>query len=790
MLPAHRPALLRAAQRTRTRRTTRPGTAAVAIGLAAATGLATAQTAVPEPAATPAAREPAVEPTATTTATTTVTTTNTLPPVRAKARAIREGRAGVQAVTSRIGKGEQELRDIPQSVTVVTERLIDDRNLDTLKDALHNTAGVSFLAAEGGEEDIRLRGFSLQATGDVFVDGMRDPAFYERDSFNWDRLEVLRGSASMLFGRGSTGGAVNQASKQPNLFGRNEVSVTLGSGHYLRGTADLTTRLGENAALRINGMLTQASDNGVGARLDKQGLAVAAGFGIGTRHEFQASLYHLRHDDGVNYGLPYLTPGTGAASRVLVPVKPNAFYGMASDQSAGGVDMATLQHIWRIRPGTELRTSVRAAQYDRDLRASAIRFAAAAAQPDGTAVTGETFGPDTVLTRGTNLKVQGMETLYAQSDFSTRFRALGMGHSVQAGVDLAKEDFTNYALGLPAGVTLSKPTTRIGTPDDGAWVDESSRVRSVNRTFDAQALGVYAQNLIQLAPTWKLLLGLRWDRFDGTYDTPAIVNASTGAVTAATQRARSDSLWSKRFGVLWQPDAFQSWHFSYGTSFNTSGDTYQYDALGSNTPPEGSVNYELGGKLDFFNGNLTVRTALFHAVKTNERNRDAESVTPTTYVLSGRRHASGFEIDLAGRIHPAWEVFVSYAFIPDAQIDRGVPAAGGTVAQSLQGEPVGSRPGLIPRHSGTVWTTWQLSPNWRVGGGLNARSAMNPYQVTTFTVPGYVTADLMAEYTLQDLSFKLNLSNLTNRLYADMVYRGHYIPGKGRQVQLTGTYRF
>ena len=123
----------------------------------------------------------------------------------------------MRATTTTIGKGKQELRDIPQSVTVVTEKLIDDRHLDTLKDALHQTAGITFLAAEGGEEDIRLRGFSLAASGDIFVDGMRDPAFYERDTFSFDRIELLRGSASMLFGRGSTGGVVNQVTKQPLL---------------------------------------------------------------------------------------------------------------------------------------------------------------------------------------------------------------------------------------------------------------------------------------------------------------------------------------------------------------------------------------------------------------------------------------------------------------------------------------------------------------------------------------------------------------------------------------------
>ena len=117
-----------------------------------------------------------------------------------------EGKDALRATETTFGKGRQILRDIPQSVAVVTEKLIVDRNLDTVKEALKNTSGISFLAAEGGEEDIRLRGLSLQATGDIFIDSMRDPAFYERDTFNLDRLEVLRGSASMLFGRGSTAG--------------------------------------------------------------------------------------------------------------------------------------------------------------------------------------------------------------------------------------------------------------------------------------------------------------------------------------------------------------------------------------------------------------------------------------------------------------------------------------------------------------------------------------------------------------------------------------------------------
>ncbi|MEY4295600.1 MAG: putative TonB-dependent receptor BfrD precursor, partial [Pseudomonadota bacterium] len=244
---------------------------------------------------------------------------------------IAEGKNSVRATETRIGKGKQLLRDIPQSVTIVTEKLMDDRNLDTVKDVLKQTAGISFLAAEGGEEDIRLRGFSLQATGDVFVDGVRDPAFYERDTFNLDRIEVLRGSASMLFGRGSTGGAVNQVSKTPRLLDENQIDVTVGSHNYRRVVADFNKKTGDNTALRITAMDTKAANNGSGSSLDKTGAAGAYRFGIGEVDEFQISLYHLSNRNGMNYGMPWILPAAGASvtSTTTVPLDPAAYYGMA-----------------------------------------------------------------------------------------------------------------------------------------------------------------------------------------------------------------------------------------------------------------------------------------------------------------------------------------------------------------------------------------------------------------------------------------------------------------------------
>ena len=592
-----------------------------------------------------------------------------------------EGKDALRATTTNFGKGKQELRDIPQSVTVVTEKLIDDRNLDTLKDVLHNTAGVTFLAAEGGEEDIRLRGFSLATTGDIFVDGMRDPAFYERDTFNNDRIELLRGSASMLFGRGSTGGAVNQVSKLPRAMDENEVSTTLGDYNYARVTGDFNINAGENAAIRINAMATKADNNGAGSSLNKKGLAAYLRFGIGTADEFLVSIYSLVNNNGMNYGLPWIKPTvTSLISETTVNSKldPSAYFGMGSDYNDGSARNTTLSHTHRFDNGGELKTALRGGNYTRDQRAGTVRNCVrSTTNPEcpATAVTIDAFGPSTIITRGNNLKIQDLTSLYGQSDYSQKFEAWGFQHAVIAGVDFGRESKNVFAASA-----LTKPKTLAGTPNDGASVPEWSRVLRKSSAFSAENLGVYAQDMVQVAPAWKVLSGLRYDSMRGSFD-----NIGT---TATTSYAQTIGDWSPRVGVLYQPNPLHSYHFSWGTSFNTSADTYSYNALSANTAPEQSRNIEIGAKLDMADKRFTTRLALFQSTKYNERNTDPDSAA-TALLLSGQRHASGLEIDLTGRLTPAWEIYGSYMWMPDAVIDIAAPTAGA-------GDRAGERPALTP----------------------------------------------------------------------------------------------
>lgn len=704
----------------------------------------------------------------------------TLDTVTVKEKAVApEGKDALRTTSSGIAKGNQLLRDIPQSVTVVTEKLIDDRNLDTLKEALKNTAGITFLAAEGGEEDIRLRGFPLQGTGDVFVDGLRDPAFYDRDTFNLDRVELLRGSASMLFGRGSTGGAVNMVNKVARPMDEHQVDVTLGSHRYRRVVGDFNLHTGEDAALRINAMSTTADNNGSGSRLEKKGIAATYRWGIGQRDEFSVSLYHLDNRNGMNYGLPWIRPTATAvaAQTTILPVAPTAYYGMASDLNAGQATYGTLTHLHRFDQGGELRTQLRRGAYARDQRASTIRLAAAAAQPGGVAASLASFGPATVLTRGTQLKIQDLDSTYAQSDFSASFQAWGMKHQIQTGVDIALEKKGVYGAlsAAQGGMTPAKPNTSAGQPDDGAWVDESSRLLRPTSRYTSTGWGLYFQDLVQVTPHWKVLAGLRYDRLRGDYDTFAIPSNASGPVTTARYTMRVSEV-SKRLGVLFQPDELQSYHVSLANSFNTSGDAYSLSASNASTPPEQAINFEIGARIDSADRRFTTRLAAFRSTKLHERNTDP-LVNLTT--LSGRRHVAGAEIDVTGRLNPRWEVYGSYMWLPIATIDT--PVTGGETG----------RPSLTPRHSGTLWTTYQFAPRWRAGAGLNVRGRQTPNRNPGWEVPGFATADLMAEYVISQLiTLKANLTNVTDKRYADQLYSGHYVPGAGRMFQLTASFKF
>lgn len=675
-------------------------------------------------------------------------------------------KAQLRATRTEIGKGNQQLRDIPQSVTVMTEKLIQDRNLDDFREVLRSTAGVTFQAGETGEEDVRLRGFSLGQAGDIYRDGLRDAPLYERDTFNDDRVEVIKGSASMLFGKGSTGGVVNQVSKQPFLLNQHEASATLGSGGMKRVQGDFNWQTGQDAALRLN-LLGHDADNW-GARQRKIGVAPTFRWGIGTRDEFSVGFYHLDIDGRPNYAHPWIIGADGTIHPTL-PAKN--FHGLKNDHLDTSATYATLGHVRRLDGGGELKTRLRAGRYERDLLGSPIGFA----QPRPPTVLSD-ITDTTALTRRSKGRIGQSDVVMLQSDYSNSFELGGRKHALIGGVDVYDESAkrnNNY----PLPGTL--PGTTVGTPNDGAWVPDNRATPVAYNRFESRSIGAYVQDTVSLTDTIKLVGGLRFDHFKGSYR-----NADG---TLGNQR--TDNLWSPRVGLLFQPDEASSYYISYGTSFNTSGDAYQYGVLvnpatgrSAKTPPEKSRNIEIGGKWDLLDKRMLAGVALFYSQKYNERNTDPDTAAQQE-LLSGKRHAAGMEFNLAGRITPAWEMFWNHTWIPKAKIDRSNVALR---PDGMGSQVQGDRPGLTPRHSGSVWTTYRVMPQLRLGLGANYRGSQNPDGQRTLKAKGFVTFDAMAEYSFTEATtLKLSVTNLSNKLYADGLYRGFYQPGPPRRVELT-----
>ena len=199
---------------------------------------------------------------------------------------------GLRATATRIGKVLQDPHDVPQAVTTITRTMMEQQHVGSLKDALRNVSGLSFNAAEGGRsgDNMNLRGF--YTFGDMYLDGIRDTAQYNRETFNLEQVDVLRGAGAMLFGRGQAGGVINQVGKTPMRFEQYKLTGSVGTNGYREATADLNKPLNESTALRINTMQRDEGSwrsnptTGTEPEIHRKGLAVSLGLNLYTDNQF------------------------------------------------------------------------------------------------------------------------------------------------------------------------------------------------------------------------------------------------------------------------------------------------------------------------------------------------------------------------------------------------------------------------------------------------------------------------------------------------------------------------
>src|SRR5262245_35265925 len=229
---------------------------------------------------------------------------------------------------------ETPLRDIPQFINTVPQSVIRAQGATTLQDALRNVPGISYAAAEGGTQSnmvLYLRGFPVNQ--DLFIDGIRDLGEYNRDLFATESVEVLKGPSALLFGRGSTGGLINQVSKVADLLPRKDVELTVGSFEKLRLTGDVNVRTGESSALRLVMLGEDSGYYRYPQGQEKTGFAPSLRWGIGGQTEVMLSYFYLKEKSVTDYGQPtlYVSPNAGGPGFIgFAPIDARKYYGYAN----------------------------------------------------------------------------------------------------------------------------------------------------------------------------------------------------------------------------------------------------------------------------------------------------------------------------------------------------------------------------------------------------------------------------------------------------------------------------
>ncbi|HWA31614.1 MAG TPA: TonB-dependent siderophore receptor, partial [Rhizomicrobium sp.] len=683
-----------------------------------------------------------------------------------------------------------KIQDTPQSINVIPLEVMQQQGVSTLQDALKNVPGITLNAGEGGTHGdlVNLRGFS--AGDDYFMDGLRDTGLYDRDSFDYESVEVYKGPASTLFGRGSTGGVINQVLKTPELYPIQNFTITGGTNDEARGTADINYVLGDSSALRVN-LMGQISDvNGRPYVHDERwGIAPAIAFGIGTDTTLSLKYLHQDEDNVPDYGIPFLF-GKPA------PVARDTFYGLPSDDRfATHVDVLTGRVDHKINNWLSVSDTARYGRYWFDSRQTAPTYGnancyttapyagapvCAGAATDVPVTADNPLYPvigtpvDQIYVLRDRPSSEGtirtaMNNLDVKAVFSTGF----LKHTVVAGAEYDRE--TAALTRFVNQDDQIAPTPLLDPDPQEAFPGHQTTVRQKPHT-ETQTLGAYIIDTIDIGDQWSVIGGVRYDNFRAKFD------QNFGATTQHFKH--TDNIASPRGALVYKPDENVSLYFSYGTSYNPSAENLSLAASNQGLSPEKDRTYEVGGKAMVLDGLLGLTAAAFDTEMTNARISDP--LNPGLQTLAGTEKVKGFELGAQGHITDNWEVVAGYTYLDAHAIGLAGPGVKGPIPNTA-------------KNQANLWTTYDFDSGWQIGAGVNyigerdagTDNATVPGSIIVAHAPGYTTFDAMVGYQVNDhLSLRLNGYNLADKYYYAYSYftrpgENHLVPGPGRTFLLT-----
>lgn len=633
------------------------------------------------------------------------------------------------------------LRDVPQSVGIVSRQLIEDGALLSMADVVRFVPGVTIGQGEGHRDQPTLRGNN--STADFFVDGVRDDAQYFRDLYNSERVEVLKGPNAMIFGRGGGGGVINRVTKRAAGTAGREVSISAGSFDSVRGTSDLDFAIGDGLFGRLNNVYERGETFRDGVDLRRYGVNPTLGWAPGEATRIDLGLEYFDDRRTVDRGVPSF------GGRPILGHR-DTFFG-DPDQSRSRFDARTASLLveHRFSPELTLRNRSLVGDYDKfytNIFPGAVNAA-------GTAVS---------LSAYNNLTKR--QNLFNQTDLVWR-RGVGEAEvTLLAGGELGRQRTDNRRLtgyfeatgGTSLSVPLADPTVAAAVTFRASASDADNRVR-------AGVAAGYLQAQIDFGDRLILLAGGRYDRV-----AIRLRNNRTGLETE-----REDGLFSPRAAVVFKPLQPLSLYASYSRSFLPSaGDQFSSLSVAEESlEPERFDNIEVGAKWQF-TPRLLASAALYQLDRTNTR---TPGPVPGQLVQTGEQRSRGFEFGLTGRISQGWEIAGGYA-LQNAEIRETTSAA-----------PAGRKVAQVPRHQFTLWNKVEVGGGFGVGLGVTYASRSFASISNAVTLPAYTRADAALYYSLGNgLEVQLNVENLLDDAYFPTAHSDNNIsPGAPRNARVT-----
>lgn len=653
--------------------------------------------------------------------------------------------------------GETELTT-PQSVTVINSELITGQAATRLEDALRNVPGITLNAGEGAArgDTVNIRGFS--AFNDFFIDGIRDAAVYTRDIFDADSVEVLQGPSAVLFGRGSTGGAINQVTKAPLLTPLENLNSMVGTNDLFRTTGDFNFPFGTAAAFRVNVMGESSEMPGSEfARNRRWGIAPALGFGIGEQDSLTFTYLHQHENNVPDNGIPFIA-GSPA------PVARDSDFGLVSDTNTTRDDIATAHYKHDFSPDLSISDTLRYAHYEFDYQSAMPNF--------GTTPPTATTPLASILVGRDMPGSSGIQSnLTEQIDLAAHFTTGPITHALMSGLEVTRQtsDLDRYSNPFNTN-NLWIPETPLLDPNPVESLPGYLPVTSQQDTT-ARSDSVYIADTIGFNQYFDLQASARYDRFAADYHQ---LTVTSGAVLDLNH---VDNVGSPRAAFEYKPTAEQTYYLSYGTSFDPSAEALTLTTKTANLGPVKAKSYETGAKESLLGGGLLLSAALFRTQVDNAQTNDPDN--PTLTILNGNQQVDGLQLQASGHLTSNWELFAGYSALDGKTLSSGTAAYVGKALPN------------VAHNTLNLWTEYYLPHGIEIGAGGNWVGPRFADSGETARLPGFVVWNAMVSYQLtQRASLQLNGLNLFNRYYFSAPYytsvsENHVIPGAGRSATLS-----